>query len=98
MEPISLLLIALFASATTAAAVLALLTWSTVDSFIRSKAVPAGTATVIQKQLASGNYSVVVGVFGRTGSKIASQSWEAQTLDSTLRTKLGGKNALTIRT
>jgi hypothetical protein len=96
MEPISLLLIALFAGA--GAAAVASLTWDTVRSFIRTNAVPAGSATVIRKRLASGNYSVVVGVFNGRGTKVASNTWTAAAIDSALLSQFGGKNVLKIRT
>jgi hypothetical protein len=96
VEPISLLLIALFAGA--GAAVVASLSWDTLHSFIRAKAVPAGSATVIRKRLASGNYSVVVGVFDRRGTKVASNTWTAEAFDGALLSKFGGKNVLEIRT
>jgi hypothetical protein len=81
--------------------VVGLLTWSMVQSFIvASRATRVGDATtkLVKQRLDSGQYSVVAGVFTSSGASIASQRWDATSLDVELDNKFGEESAIWIET
>lgn len=98
MEPITLIIIALLASAAGAAIMVEILSWGTVDTFVVSRSVANGSANIIKKRLESGRYQVVVGVFGSTGGEIYTQSWNAGELDVSLVERFGSRDAIQIKT
>ncbi|VVJ24864.1 Uncharacterised protein [Amycolatopsis camponoti] len=96
MEPITLILLALLAGAGTAAIVVDVLSWRTVDSFIMAQPTTSGSAEIIKNRLASGRYQVVAGVFSPLGTKVATRSWEASTLEPLLQNRFGNRDAIKI--
>jgi hypothetical protein len=73
------------------------LTWETVQSWITSRKVPGGSATIIRTKLASGQYEVVTGVFNPSGAKIAERVWKASSLDATISARFpAGSNKIRI--
>jgi len=100
VEPITLILLALLAGAGVGAAavIVEVLSYRAVDRYVSSISVTRGSAQIIRNRLQSGRYEVVVGVFGPAGSKLASQSWDAGQLDSTLEQRFGKQNVIQITT
>lgn len=97
MEPITLTILAIIA-AVAGGTVLAVVAWSTVRDWVWGHKVPQGTGEIVKKKLTNGEYVVVAGVFSRTGTRIASQTWKARQLDSELESQFargGGKIVVT---
>ncbi len=96
MDPITIGLI--IAGLLSAGAIIALLTWDQVDSFVTSHAVNQGTAKLIQKRLESGEFVVVAGVSGSNGTKLKERTWQAKAIDAELGRRFGGRDEITIKT
>jgi hypothetical protein len=72
----------------------AVLTLSKVQSWMSRRKVPQGTGEIISEKLATGQFSVVSGVFSPEGTQIARKRWTAKELDNSFREALrkgGGK-------
>jgi hypothetical protein len=73
---------------------IAILTFSKVRKWLSRHEVPQGTGEIISERLATGQYSVVCGVFSSQENMVAEKRWTAQNLDGALAEGLrkgGGK-------
>jgi hypothetical protein len=50
--------------------------------------VPAGTARILRRRLASGRYLIVAGVFTKSGQRITQRTWQAEEIDGEVERRL----------
>jgi hypothetical protein len=81
LDPFSWMLIALGIGAAVAVA------WSIISDWLDSYRNQGNIAEVVKQSLASGKVSIVAKVFASTGSKVAANQWEADSIDSELEEK-----------
>lgn len=97
MDPITLLLALLVGGA--AAAVVTVLTWTAVQTWINRHAIPGGFGEVVRTRMASGRYSVVTGVFDCLGVLRASAKWEVGSFGPELEARfVGADNRIHVAT
>lgn len=78
-----------------AGAVLAVLAWDEVSNWLNANTDSYSQyGELIKERLANGNYKVVAGVFNKHKNKTATNSWEAEELDSELESKFNRKNRI----
>lgn len=76
-----------------AAIVVALLTWSDVETWTTSNRQPNDNyADVIGNLLADGRYRVIANVFSNGGAQSRHQIWDASQLSADLQSRLGHSN------
>lgn len=78
---------AIIAAIVGGAAVIALLSWSRVQTEIDAAKIPGGFAKVINKGLKGSAYEVNIGIFNNRGVKQTSKTLKAKSLDSDLQSR-----------
>lgn len=79
------------------AALLAVLTWSDISSWITTNATGVSKyGEIIKEKLATGNYQVVVGVFDKRNTRTAKTSWTAKELDADLNARFRSANRIVV--
>ena len=97
MTGLELLLLKLLFGGGAAATVFVCLKWKQVRLWIeRHRAAHNGTAEVVKRMLADGNYQVIGNVFDPGGVKVSTKTWTARSLDAELQAQFGNSDRVSI--
>lgn len=95
-DPFSWLFIAKAAAVALGIGAAAAVAWSVISDWLDPYRNKGNIAELVKQSLASGKVSVVANVFRSSGTKVATNQWEADSLDSELEDKFRYSNATRI--
>jgi hypothetical protein len=77
--------------------IIASLAWDVISAWLgQNRQSMTDYGELVRKQLASGNYRVVAGVFRSNGTRLAQQTWDAATLDEETRARFSKRDTVRI--
>jgi hypothetical protein len=79
------------------AAAMVCLTWSMINNWFSANKTPdAQYGELIRKRLETGRYQVIAGVFSSGKVRLATQKWEADSLDAEVEAHFAGRNNIMV--